>query len=108
MAIAAHALVETYAVLTRLPPPHRLLPRDAHALILANFLTGQTIITLDAEDIRGLLDRLATEGIAGGQTYDGVIAVSARRARADVLLTFNEADFEVFAAKDLTIAVPGR
>ena len=37
MVIAAHAAAEAYAVLTRLPPPHRLSPEDALALIEGNF-----------------------------------------------------------------------
>jgi len=37
-ATAAHALLEAYAVLTRLPAPHRLSPADALALLDGNFL----------------------------------------------------------------------
>lgn len=32
MVIAAPTVIETYSVLTRLPPPHRLSPTEAHAL----------------------------------------------------------------------------
>ena len=35
----APALVEAYAVLTRLPPPHRLSAADAWALVEGNFVT---------------------------------------------------------------------
>ena len=38
LVVAAPALVETYAVLTRLPSPHRLSPADSRALLEANFL----------------------------------------------------------------------
>lgn len=37
LVVAASALIETYAVLTRLPPPHRLAPGDAGTLVHANF-----------------------------------------------------------------------
>ena len=38
LSVAAHALTEAYAVLTRLPAPHRLSPADAWELLRANFL----------------------------------------------------------------------
>ncbi|MDQ2979137.1 MAG: hypothetical protein M3R62_07945, partial [Acidobacteriota bacterium] len=59
MAVAAHALVEAYAVLTRLPPPHRLAPEDAHAVLEANFVTGRRIVSLDAPGTSALLRTLA-------------------------------------------------
>lgn len=108
MALAAPSVVEAYAVLTRLPSPYRLSPGDAHALLTSNFLSGRKMVSLDDAGIRMLLDRLAAEGIAGGQTYDAVIASCARRARVTVLLTFNESDFEPFAEGGLQINVPGR
>ena len=37
LVIPVPALVESYAVLTRLPAPHRLSPRDAHVLLRENF-----------------------------------------------------------------------
>jgi predicted nucleic acid-binding protein len=108
MALAAPSIVEAYAVLTRLPSPYRLSPGDAHALLASNFLLGRKMVSLDDLAIRRLLDRLVAEGIAGGQTYDAVIASCARRARVAALLTFNESDFEPFAGADLQILVPGR
>ena len=47
MAIAAHAIAETYAVLTRLPAPHRLAPSDAWTLVRANFVDNASLVTLD-------------------------------------------------------------
>ena len=108
MVLAEPSIVEAYAVLTRLPSPYRLAPADAHALLASNFLSGRKMVSLDDAGIRALLDRLVAEGIAGGQTYDAVIASCARRARVTVLLTFNESDFDPFAGDDLQIIVPGR
>jgi predicted nucleic acid-binding protein len=47
MALAAPALVEAYAVLTRLPAPHRLSPADAYRLLDVNFVRRATVVTLD-------------------------------------------------------------
>ena len=94
LAIAAHAVVETYAVLTRLPAPHRLAPADAWALVKANFVTHATVAALTAAGHTTLLDRLAAMGVGGGRTYDAVIAECAVEAKVDALLTFNPRHFD--------------
>ena len=55
MLVAAPALVETYAVLTRLTPPHRLSAADALTLLEANFMRPGKIVALDARSYRALL-----------------------------------------------------
>lgn len=94
LAIAAHALVETYSVLTRLPAPHRLTPADAWALVKANFVDPATVTTLTGPVHIALLGRLATMGIGGGRSYDAVIAECARKANVDALLTLNPKHFD--------------
>lgn len=94
MAIAAHALVETYAVLTRLPAPHRLAPADAWALVKANFVKGAAIVALTGAAHTSLLEGVAAIGTGGGRTYEALIAACARRAKAGALLTFNPRHFD--------------
>lgn len=94
LTVAAHALVETYAVLTRLPAPHRLSPADAWALVEANFVEAATVVALNGPAHITLLGRLAKMGIGGGRSYDAVIATCARQARVDALLTFNPRHFD--------------
>lgn len=94
LSVAAHALVETYAVLTRLPAPHRLAAGDAWALVKANFVESATVVALNGQAHVTLLGRLATLGIAGGRSYDAVIAACARQAKVDALLTFNPRHFD--------------
>jgi predicted nucleic acid-binding protein len=94
LAVAAPALVEAYAVLTRLPPPHRLAPSTAWTLLEANFLGDATTIALSSAAYRRLLRELATAGVAGGRTYDAVIGECARQAGASALLTFNRRHFD--------------
>ena len=107
MVIAAPTLVETYSVLTRLPRPRRLVPSMAIALIQDNFVERGSVISLESAAYLRLLQRAATDQIAGGRIYDAVIAACVRMAGADVVLTFNERDFLPFADTDLTIVVPG-
>jgi predicted nucleic acid-binding protein len=94
LTVAAHALVETYAVLTRLPSPHRLAPTDAWALVKANFIDGAAIVTLGGPALVALLDRLAHSGVGGGRSYDALIGECAARAKAEALLTFNPRHFD--------------
>lgn len=106
MHVAGPGLVEAYAVLTRLPPPYRVSPSDALALLEASFMTPARTVTLDARAYLRLLRGAPSEGIAGGRAYDGVIAACARAAGASALLTFNDRDFLPLAGRGLEIVVP--
>ena len=105
LVVAAHALAETYAVLTRFPSPHRLAPEDAWTLVEANFVTGARVTALSARDYVRLIANLAGSGMAGGRTYDAIIADCARRAGADTLMTFNPRHFDP-APPGVEIIVP--
>jgi predicted nucleic acid-binding protein len=94
LAIAAHALLETYAVLTGLPSPHRLSPADAWALVRANFVESAAVVALTGSANISLLTRLAATGTGGGRSYDAVIAVCAAMAQVDALLTLNPRHFD--------------
>jgi predicted nucleic acid-binding protein len=94
LVVAAHALVEAYAVLTRLPAPHRLAPADAWMLVKTNFVTHATVAALPAAAHVALLETLAASGLGGGRSYDALIAASAAHARVDELLTFNPRHFD--------------
>jgi predicted nucleic acid-binding protein len=91
--MAAPALVETYAVLTRLPSPYRLRPADALAVIEGSWSRVE-VAALAPEDVWPLLRELSDRGIAGGSTCDAMVAACAGKARVDVILTWNVADFE--------------
>lgn len=106
MVIAAHSLVETFSVLTRIPPPLQMPPRQAITMIEASFIANRTIITLDTAAYLALLRQAPSEGIAGGRIYDAIIAACARAANVDTVLTFNERHFRQFAGAGLTIVVP--
>ena len=83
-AIPAHAAIETYSVITRLPEPYRVDPPSAARLIEHNFgdriLAGPTARALSA-----WLRRMAEGGVAGGAVYDAVIAEAARLAKATLV-----------------------
>ncbi|MEO8889581.1 MAG: type II toxin-antitoxin system VapC family toxin [Jatrophihabitantaceae bacterium] len=74
--LSGHALVETYSVLTRLPGDVRVDPADAARLLSERFTTA---LPLDPSDSTHLPDLLADLGIAGGATYDAIVALAALR-----------------------------
>ena len=77
IALAGHALHETYAVLTRLPGDARVAPDDAVRLLRGRF---ERPAVLDSTSYRAAPAVLARSGITGGATYDGLIALAARAA----------------------------
>ena len=105
LAVAAHALVETYAVLTRLPAPHRLAPDDAWTLVKANFVETAIVVALSGPTHIALLGRLAKHGIGGGRSYDALIAMCASQGKVNALLTFNPRHFDP-APEGVAVIVP--
>jgi predicted nucleic acid-binding protein len=79
----AHAALETYSVLTRLPPPLRLSSVQAATLIDARMPAEW--ITLGATAHAEALKRLAGGAVAGGAAYDGIIALAAASHHAELL-----------------------
>jgi predicted nucleic acid-binding protein len=102
--VAAPALLEAYAVLTRLPPPYRLKPSDALAVLEGSWGDAK-VVAVPASETWTLLRTLPERGVAGGASYDAMIVACARRARADVILTWNLRHFERLA-EDIDIASP--
>jgi predicted nucleic acid-binding protein len=90
--LSAHSLAETYAVLTRLPPPFRLKGADARSLLEANWAKTETSYLTGSEVWRAL--KAAEErGISGGRTYDALIAFAALKAEVGTLVTWNVKNF---------------
>ncbi len=81
--LPAHAAIETYAVLTRLPAPAGVPAGTAAELVVRNF--GGRILHLPEAELCPLLERLAAAGISGGATFDALIAATARAADATLV-----------------------
>jgi predicted nucleic acid-binding protein len=99
-------LVESYAVLTRLPSPHRLAPMVARDLLHRSFGDNTKVVNLHARAAWPFLVGLPERGIRGGASYDALIVACALQGGATRLLTFNERDFTRIAPDGLEIVVP--
>ena len=82
--VPAHALLESYSVLTRLPPPHRLAPAVASEL-LAGWFGPELVLLPTSATSAAIVSRLATAGIAGGAAYDGLVALTAAEHGAELV-----------------------
>lgn len=71
----AHVALETYSVLTRLPPPRKVDAVTAAATLLARLPANHR--SLDASSYTTAPARMASAGVSGGASYDGLIALTA-------------------------------
>jgi predicted nucleic acid-binding protein len=81
IALCGHALAETYSVLTRLPGDLRLSPVDAARLLRERFASP---LVLGQDTFERLPDLLSAAGVAGGATYDALIALAAIEHAAEL------------------------
>lgn len=81
--LPAHVLLESYSVLTRLPPPHRAPPGVVESFLRERF-EGR-ILTLSSGRHRSLLHLVVEQGITGGSVYDALIAATARNSDATLV-----------------------
>lgn len=102
--LPGHALLESYSVLTRLPAPHRIAPRDARQLLHGSF--GAWAIAGLPEDLWSFLDDAARSAVAGGALYDALIVESGLRVGARELVTWNTTHFERVARGRLVVRAP--
>ena len=73
--LVAHAEIESYSVLTRLPEPLRAEP-ELVAEHLSGDYPGRRMVLPESER-RALVARLARLSIAGGAVYDALVAATA-------------------------------
>ena len=107
LVLPAPALTEAYSVMTRLPAPHRLAPADACQLLSGSFERRTTLVALTEKETWRFLHETASQGVAGGTTYDALILACAHKARASRLLTLDPRDFLRVEAGEIEIVVPG-
>lgn len=81
-AAIGHALVETYAVLTRLPQPYTVPPLQAAAAV-RTYATNTLV--LSGDEVSNALVRFGALRAAGGASYDALIAATALRYGATLL-----------------------
>jgi predicted nucleic acid-binding protein len=85
--LIAQVAIETYSVLTRLPPQHRVPAAVARAYLDEAFVLP--LVALTSKGFARMLDVAVTEAITGGAVYDAIVAATAQEAGA-MLLTLDQ------------------
>lgn len=83
ISLVDHCALETYAVLTRLPPPHRAPAAVAREYLATQF--GGPMLRLSAGAYRQFVLGLAELGIAGGAGWDALVAATALAHQAELV-----------------------
>lgn len=78
-----HCALETYSVLTRLPPPHRCSAAVARDFLKLRF--ALPYLRLDAGAFRQFVLALPDHKIVGGAAYDALVAATAAANSAELV-----------------------
>ena len=81
--LVEHCALETYSVLTRLPPPHRAPGEVVLAFLEARF--PEPFLRLSPAVYRDFLSALPEQAISGGAAYDALVAATAADNDADLV-----------------------
>ena len=104
--VAAHAVLECFSVLTRLPERIRITPREASERLFENIAQNFQMIGVDPDTCWAAVRHLSYRDLSGGLIYDAIIAHSCASAGATILLTWDVQDFLRVAPPGLTIQEP--
>ena len=91
--VSARSLLETHAILTRLPRVPRISSLQASTLIADNIVKHFSIVALTGKEYSELTLKLGQNNITGGRAYDVLHLTCAEKCRADRIYTFNVRDF---------------
>lgn len=103
IALSGHAFVETYSVLTRLPGDIRVGAADAARLLSERF---EDPLLLTQSEARRIPQILADLGVAGGASYDAMVALAAVSNHC-VLATRDARARATYEALGVTVEVVG-
>jgi len=92
--VASHTIAELYAVLSTLPIKPRISPIIAWKLIHENIEATGKIVSLTPAEYISVIKQLSRLGMAGGITYDALIAKVAKKTKVERLLTLNTNHFK--------------
>ena len=97
--VSAHSLLETYAILTRLPRVPRISSIQASTLIADNIVKHFSVVALTGKEYSELSLKLGQNNIVGGKAYDVLHLTCAEKCGADRIYTFNVRDFVQLAGQ---------
>lgn len=107
LTLYAHALAETFSILTGGRQGRRLRPAMAAELIRDSVLPHVRLVSLTGKEVMAELNGAEARGVRGGAVYDLLHLAAARKAGAARLLTLDVRDFQaIVRAGDPQIGSP--
>jgi predicted nucleic acid-binding protein len=103
LVLPAPVLIESYAILTRLPAEHRLPHPEALDLLRNTFAKTKTP---GARNVWSFLRACSVNAIGGSAAYDAQIVTIARDAGAKTLYTFRREELERVAGSGMEVVEP--
>ena len=104
--IAHHSILETYAVLTRMPSDFRVTPTEAKEIIKGTVYKNISVADFTGNQMWEFLDEIIDISAFGGQAYDAFIMEIMKRNEVEGFATYNASHFEAFRS-DIRIIEPG-
>ena len=89
LVVASHTIAETYAVLSTLPIKPRISSSVAWRLISENIVSISKIVSLTPAEYSFTIKQISELGLAGGITYEALIAKVAQKSKVERMLTLN-------------------
>jgi predicted nucleic acid-binding protein len=105
LVLPSTALLDAYAILTRLPAQHRLAHADAFHLLRSSFGPAR-VAGPRTRDGWSVLRRWSVAAIGGSDAYDAQLVEIAKDAGAKTLLTFRRVELERLAVPGIEIVEP--
>lgn len=93
----AHALTETFSILTGSRQGRRLRPALAVELIDASVLPFVELVHLTGKETMAAIAETERRGVRGGAVYDWLHLAAARKAGVQALVTLDVRDFQALA-----------
>ena len=81
--LVSHCALESYSVLTRLPPPHRVAARVVRDFLVQRF--PQPLLQLGTREYRDFVLGLAERRVSGGAAYDALVAATVASAGGELV-----------------------
>jgi len=93
LVVAHHSILETYAVLTRLPGDLRVTPSETRDLLAATVRANMVVAGLPEQAIWSVIDSFVLSSVIGGRSYDAFILQTLRTAGIDAVASLNPSHF---------------
>ncbi len=105
--VAHHSILETYAVLTRLPGKLRTSGSEAKQLLESTVKSNMHVADFSSVSIWDCIDSIVSHSAVGGHSYDAFIIEILNNAEVEAIATFNTTHF-IELTPDLPIIDPAK